>query len=306
MYGRNQHNIVIILQLKIIKRKKRKKEPTKCFSHHRKMPKPPNYMTLFPQRACPLCSGCAGPGVLTPADCLGRKPWEPGSCSEKMRPGVFLTQTESVKWKNITVTAGSSLCYAENPKAPGITGEWAGPGLLMVAATPAVRSWDCRLAAIFFFLNVRPHSTTCRTLVPRPRIEPTLPALEGRVLTTGPLGKSRNHHFLSLTGNEEAWVPVPVLLPSDFGRSFLLSGSFLIFKASRLLGHFLGLLWETHHVGSQYYTGLAIRPLWIQPALDSIPALYLWAVWCWASHFTFLSLCKPGETLPIWHHCGIR
>ena len=157
MYGRNQHNIVIILLLKII-RWEGEKQPTKCFSHQRKMPKPPNYMTLFPQRARPLCSGCAGPGVLTPAECLGKKPWEPGSCSEKNHLGFFLTWTESVKWKSITVPASSSVLLCWKPKGTGVTGEWAGPGLLMVAATPAVRSWDCRLAAIFFFILVSDHT----------------------------------------------------------------------------------------------------------------------------------------------------
>ena len=31
---------------------------------------------------------------------------------------------------------------------------------------------------------------TCRTLVPQPSVEPTLPALKGEVLTAGPPGKS--------------------------------------------------------------------------------------------------------------------
>ena len=34
-----------------------------------------------------------------------------------------------------------------------------------------------------------PYSTACGTLFPRQVIEPTSPALEGRVLTTGPPGK---------------------------------------------------------------------------------------------------------------------
>ena len=35
--------------------------------------------------------------------------------------------------------------------------------------------------------------TTCGILVPRPGIEPESPALEGRFLTTGPLGRSLEH-----------------------------------------------------------------------------------------------------------------
>ena len=36
----------------------------------------------------------------------------------------------------------------------------------------------------------------CGILAPRPGIEPTPPALEGEVLTTGPLGKSQYHPYL--------------------------------------------------------------------------------------------------------------
>ena len=39
---------------------------------------------------------------------------------------------------------------------------------------------------LFFFFD----HETCRTLVPQPRVEPTLPALKGEVLTAGPPGKS--------------------------------------------------------------------------------------------------------------------
>ena len=38
---------------------------------------------------------------------------------------------------------------------------------------------------------------TCRILVPRPRIEPTSPALEGGFLTTGPPGKSPQQALLN-------------------------------------------------------------------------------------------------------------
>ena len=127
----------------------------------------------------------------------------------------------------------------------------------------------------FFFFNVRPHSTTCGILVPWPRIEPTLPMLEGRVLTPGHWGSPGTIIFYLWLGMGRPGFQSLFCYWVTLGRSFFLSGSSLIFKASRLLGHFLGLLWETHHVGSQYHTGLATRPLWIQPALDSIPALYL-------------------------------
>ena len=36
----------------------------------------------------------------------------------------------------------------------------------------------------------------CGILLPQPGIEPTLPALQGGVLTAGPPGKSLNHLFL--------------------------------------------------------------------------------------------------------------
>ena len=40
--------------------------------------------------------------------------------------------------------------------------------------------------------------TACGILVPQPGIEPVSPALEGRFLTTGPLGKSQRQHYLLL------------------------------------------------------------------------------------------------------------
>ena len=39
---------------------------------------------------------------------------------------------------------------------------------------------------MFWFFDPK----ACRILAPRPEIEPVLPALEGKVLTTGPAGKS--------------------------------------------------------------------------------------------------------------------
>ena len=42
------------------------------------------------------------------------------------------------------------------------------------------------LTQFFFFLL---HTAACGTLVPWPGIEPTTPALEGGVLTTGPTGE---------------------------------------------------------------------------------------------------------------------
>ena len=44
--------------------------------------------------------------------------------------------------------------------------------------------------------NFGPHLTACGILAPQPGIEPTLPELEGRVLATGPLGKSLIGPFL--------------------------------------------------------------------------------------------------------------
>ena len=49
------------------------------------------------------------------------------------------------------------------------------------------------LETIFFKKTIWPHHTACGTLVPRPGVKPMPPALEGIVLNTGPLGKSKNH-----------------------------------------------------------------------------------------------------------------
>ena len=52
----------------------------------------------------------------------------------------------------------------------------------------------CGSLFVWFFvclvLNFWLHPMACGTLVPRPGLEPTPPALEGGVLTTGPPGKS--------------------------------------------------------------------------------------------------------------------
>ena len=45
---------------------------------------------------------------------------------------------------------------------------------------------------LFFFFFV---CETCGLLVPRPRIEPTFLALEGKIFTTGPPGKFTNTYF---------------------------------------------------------------------------------------------------------------
>ena len=46
------------------------------------------------------------------------------------------------------------------------------------------------LGCLVLFFNLWPYPEACGILVLCPGIEPALPALEGRVLTTGPLGKS--------------------------------------------------------------------------------------------------------------------
>ena len=56
----------------------------------------------------------------------------------------------------------------------------------------------------FFFFFFFVHKV-CRILVPRPGIELALPALEGEILTSGPLGKSL-HCFLKL-------VPLTIFYP---------------------------------------------------------------------------------------------
>ena len=45
----------------------------------------------------------------------------------------------------------------------------------------------------FFFFG----HEACGILAPQPGMEPTAPALEGKVLTTGPPGKSLNMFFLT-------------------------------------------------------------------------------------------------------------
>ena len=51
---------------------------------------------------------------------------------------------------------------------------------------------------------------TCRILVPWPRIEPTLPALEGKVLTAGPPGES-TETLISIQLREHLCVPSIIL-----------------------------------------------------------------------------------------------
>ena len=62
-------------------------------------------------------------------------------------------------------------------------GSWA-PGHMgsVVCSMQALSVVACRLSC----------PAACGILVPRPRIEPMSPALEGRFFTTGPPGKSRN------------------------------------------------------------------------------------------------------------------
>ena len=48
---------------------------------------------------------------------------------------------------------------------------------------------------LFTYFHFQMHPAVCGILVPWPGIEPTLPALEGRVLTTRPPGKSRMLDF---------------------------------------------------------------------------------------------------------------
>ena len=49
---------------------------------------------------------------------------------------------------------------------------------------------------LFYVFRVFAHKA-CGILAPRPEIEPTPPALEGEVLTTGPPGKSLLVYFLN-------------------------------------------------------------------------------------------------------------
>ena len=43
---------------------------------------------------------------------------------------------------------------------------------------------------VLLILSFWLHPAACGILVPQPKIEPTAPALEGEILTTGPEGKS--------------------------------------------------------------------------------------------------------------------
>ena len=47
----------------------------------------------------------------------------------------------------------------------------------------------CSIASVSVFVVFFGHET-CGILAPRPGTKPAIPALEGKVLTTGPLGKS--------------------------------------------------------------------------------------------------------------------
>ena len=53
--------------------------------------------------------------------------------------------------------------------------------------------WTKAAISVLFFL---PHHVICGILIPRPGIKPMSPALEHRLLTTGPPEKSQQHQFL--------------------------------------------------------------------------------------------------------------
>ena len=281
MYGRNQHNIVIILLLKIIKGKKRKKlggrkkrnnQPS-AFPTKEKCQSPQTTWLSFPREHV-----SSAVGVQDLEFWLLPSVWEKSlesqeAAQKRITWGFFWPELKVWSERTSQSQLAPLYCCAESPKALG--SQVNEPALAFWWWLPPLQ-WEAEIVdwqQSFFFFSVRPHSTACGTLVPWPRIEPTLPALGGRVLAHW--GSPGTIIFYLWLGMGRPGFQSLLCYWVTLGRSFLLSGSFLIFKASRLLGHFLGLLWETHHVGSQYHTGLATRPLWIQPALDSIPALYL-------------------------------
>ena len=66
--------------------------------------------------------------------------------------------------------------------------------------------------------NIWQHPTACGTLFPQSGIEPTSCALEGRVLTTGPLGKSLDALFLNgIAEGSWSWQWSQTLLPWCIG-----------------------------------------------------------------------------------------
>ena len=66
--------------------------------------------------------------------------------------------------------------------------------------------------------DVWQHPTACGTLFLQPGIEPTPPALEGRVLTTGPLGKSLDVLLLNrIAEGSWTWHCSQTLLPWGIG-----------------------------------------------------------------------------------------
>ena len=67
--------------------------------------------------------------------------------------------------------------------------------------------WDQQSSTVFcffFFFNIWLYPAACGTLVAWPGVKPASPALEGRVLNTGLLGKSQ-HHWISPKSQRDAW-----------------------------------------------------------------------------------------------------
>ena len=66
------------------------------------------------------------------------------------------------------------------------------PSLLKLPPTSIFKvfTWFVTISFLFYVLVFWPRGTWCGILVPRPGLEPSPPALEGEVLTTGQQGKS--------------------------------------------------------------------------------------------------------------------
>ena len=103
---------------------------------------------------------------------------------------------------------------------------------------------------LFFFFFLWLHSIfiwvlglSCPTawgiLVPRPGIEPTSPALEGRFLTTGPLAKFLLFPFWSLAGT--AFKSPFMMILVSYSTSFQTLLSFYSWLASKAAATFLGI-----------------------------------------------------------------
>ena len=83
---------------------------------------------------------------------------------------------------SVVAVWGLSSCSAQGPEYVG--------SVVAVGGLPSCGTWALESAGSVVVAHRLSCPVACGILVPRPGIEPTSPALEGGVLTTGPPGKS--------------------------------------------------------------------------------------------------------------------